>query len=343
MARPTQHPSLSKPTKHVLILGTGGTIAGAASSGTSAIYASGTVGVDDLIRACAGVEKLAKLSFRSVLNKDSADMTLHDWQMIATEVTDAIADPSIDAVVITHGTDTMEETAFFLDLVIPNGKPVVLVGAMRPSTSLSPDGPMNLFDAVAVAADGESAHRGVLVVMNNEIFLARHVTKSHTGKLNTFVSPVCGPAGQVIYGQPRYFWPPNPIKPCFATVLNTRDPIRFPRVAVWHCHAQADHALAEIQIASESIQGLVIAGFGDGNIPASLRTLLKPAREKGIVIVRSTRVAGGLVTPDYNALDSTYGLVCARALNPQKARILLMLALMESGDTQAIQSMFDCC
>ena len=341
MLTPTQHPSLSDPRKHLLILGTGGTIAGAASSGTSAIYASGTVGVDDLIRACAGVEKLAKLSFRSVLNKDSADMTLRDWQMIATEVTGALADPSIDAVVITHGTDTMEETAFFLDLVIPNGKPVVLVGAMRPSTSLSPDGPMNLFDAVAVAAAGESAQRGVLVVMNNDIFLAWHVTKSHTGKLNTFVSPVCGPVGQVIYGQPRYFWSPNNVGPCFASALNTRDPISFPRVAVWHCHAQADHALADIQIASGDIQGLVIAGFGDGNIPASLRTLLKPARDKGIVIVRSTRVAGGLVTPDYNALDSTYDLVCARSLNPQKARILLMLALMQTRDIPFIQGMFD--
>jgi len=341
MVTPTQHPSLSGPPKHVLILGTGGTIAGAASSGTSAIYASGTVGIDDLIRACVGVEKLAKLSFRSVLNKDSADMTLHDWQLIATEVTDALADPSIDAVVITHGTDTMEETAFFLDLVIPSGKPVVLVGAMRPSTSLSQDGPMNLFDAVAVAAAGESARRGVLVVMNNEIFLARHVTKSHTGKLNTFVSPVCGPAGQVIYGQPRYFWPPDCVRPCFASAINTRDPVPFPRVAVWHCHAQADHTLAEIQIASGALQGLVLAGFGDGNIPASLRTLLTPAREKGIVIVRSTRVAGGLVTPDYNELDSTYGLVCGRSLSPQKARILLMLALMQSRDTKAIQAIFD--
>lgn len=341
MVTPTRHASSPDSQKHVLILGTGGTIAGAASSGTSAIYVSGTIGVDHLVQACAGVEKLAKLSFRSVLNKDSADITLHDWQWIATEVTCALADSSIDGVVITHGTDTMEETAFFLDLVIPNGKPVVMVGAMRPSTSLSPDGPMNLFDAVAVAADGKSAERGVLVVMNNDIFLARHVTKSHTGKLNTFVSPVCGPAGQVIYGQPKYFWAPDCVGPCFASVLNTRDPIPFPLVAVWHCHAQADHALADIQIDSGKISGLVIAGFGDGNIPASLRPLLKHARNKGIVVVRSTRVAGGLVTPDYNALDSTYDLIGARALNPQKARILLMLALMQTRDIPSIQGMFD--
>lgn len=342
MVATAQDTSLPDSRKRVLILGTGGTIAGAASSGTSAIYASGAVGVDDLVQACDGVEKLAKLSFKSVLSKDSADMTLNDWQLMATEVRNALVDPSIDGIVITHGTDTMEETAFFLDLVIPRGKPVVLVGAMRPSTSLSPDGPMNLFDAVAVAAAPESARRGVMVVMNNEIFLARHVTKSHTGKLNTFISPSCGPVGQVTYGSPRYFWPDDTVAPCFASALDAHDPIPFPLVTVWHCHAEADHSLAEMQIESGKIKGLVMAGFGDGNIPASWRALLKPARAKGIVIVRSTRVAGGLVTPDYNALDSTYGLICARALNPQKARILLMLSLMQTRDISAIQALFDC-
>ncbi len=342
MVATTQDTSLTDSRKHILILGTGGTIAGAASSGTSAIYASGAVGVEDLVRACGGVEKLAKLSYRSVLSKDSADMTLDDWRLIATEVTVALDDPLIDAVVITHGTDTMEETAFFLDLVIPKGKPVVLVGAMRPSTSLSPDGPMNLFDAIAVAAACESAQRGVLVVMNNEIFLARHVTKSHTGKLNTFLSPSFGPVGQVSYGNPRYFWSPEIAGPCFASVLYARDAFPFPLVTVWHCHAAADHSLAEMQIDSGRIKGLVMAGFGDGNIPASWRTLLKPARAKGIVIVRSTRVAGGLVTPDYNELDSTYGLICARSLNAQKARILLMLSLVQNKDLAAIQALFDC-
>ena len=340
MVTPTLPASSSDSKKHVLILGTGGTIAGAASTGTSAIYASGAIGVDDLIRACSGVEKLAKLSFKSLLSKDSADVTLRDWLLMATEVRAALADPKIDAVVITHGTDTMEESAFFLDLVMPQGKPVVLVGAMRPSTSLSPDGPMNLFDAIAVAAAPESSQRGVLVVMNNEIFLARDVTKSHTGKLNTFTSASSGPVGQVIYGKPNYFWRSDRTGAYFELVLNTYIP--FPLVTVWHCHAEADPTLAQIQIDSGKIKGLVLAGFGDGNIPASWRTLLKPAREKGIVIVRSTRVAAGMITPDYNQLDSTYDLVCAHSLNPQKARILLMLALMQDNDVRRIQSLFDC-
>jgi L-asparaginase len=335
-------PSSLVSQKNVLIIGTGGTIAGSASSGTSAIYESGAVGVEDLIQACPGVESLAKLSIRSLLSKDSADMTKDDWRLIACEVMAAISNPSVDAIVITHGSDTLEETAFFLDLVIPLGKPVVLVAAMRPATSLSPDGPMNLYDAIAVAADSESNHRGVLVVMNNEIFLARHVTKSHTGKLNTFISPSSGPVGQVIYGKPRYFWPPLGNGPYFASSLDLSGPILFPLVAIWHCHADVDPELAEIQIASGKIKGLVLAGFGDGNIPASLRALLKPAHERDITIVRSTRVAGGLVTPDYNQLDSTYGLICARSLNPQKARILLMLALIKARGIPEIQALFDC-
>lgn len=342
MDSPHVQPSSLGVLKNVLIIGTGGTIAGAASTGTSAIYESGAFGVEDLIRACPGVESLAKLSFRSLLSKDSADMTTDDWWLIACEVMTAIANPAIDGIVITHGTDTLEESAFFLDLTIPKGKPVVLVGAMRPATSLSPDGPMNLYDAVSVAAAAESARRGVLVTMNNEIFLARHVTKSHTGKLNTFVSPTCGPVGQVIYGQPRYFWLPVEIGALIPTQPDSIRSVDFPLVAVWHCHADADHSLAEIQLDSGKIRGLVIAGFGDGNIPASYRTLLIHAREKGIVIVRSTRVAGGYVTPDYNQLDSTYGLISARSLNPQKARILLMLALMQTKNILEIQALFNC-
>ena len=334
--------SSSDSQKRVLIIGTGGTIAGAASSGTSAIYESGALGVDDLIQACPGVASLADLSIRSLLSKDSADMSMDDWQTIAREVMSAIANPSIDAVVIAHGTDTLEEAAFFLDLIIPKGKPVVMVGAMRPATSLSPDGSMNLYDAVGVAADSASTDRGVLATMNNEIFLARHVTKSHTSKLNTFTSPTCGPVGQVTYGKPNYYWMPVSVGAAISTVFDRSSSATvFPVVTVWHCHADADHSLAEIQINSGKIRGLVMAGFGDGNIPASYRPLLTLAREKGIVIVRSTRVSGGFVTPDYNRLDSTYGLVCANSLNPQKARILLMLALMQTQDIQEIQALFD--
>lgn len=342
MQSPKDLPSSLDSLKNILIIGTGGTIAGAASTGTSAIYESGALGVGDLIHACPGVESLARLSFRSLLSKDSADITTQDWRLIACEVLAAIANPSIDAIVITHGTDTLEESAFFLDLTVPRGKPVVLVGAMRPATSLSPDGPMNLYDAIAVAAHSKSAHRGVLVTMNNEIFLARHVTKSHTGKLNSFASTTCGPVGQVIYGKPRYFWMPVNVGAVLSTQTDSIRSMDFPLVAVWHCHADADPSLAEIQINSGKIRGLVVAGFGDGNIPASYRTLLMHARKKGIIIVRSTRVAGGFVTPDYNQLDSTFGLICARSLNPQKARILLMLALMQTEDILEIQALFDC-
>lgn len=328
--------------KKVLIIGTGGTIAGASTSATSAIYESGAIGLDDLIRACPGVESLAELSSRPLLRKDSADMSVDDWRRLAIEAAQAMHDGSINGIVITHGTDTMEETAFFLDLTLPKGKPVVLVGAMRPSTSLSPDGPMNLYDAVTVASAPESADRGVLVTMNGDIFLARHVTKTHTGKLHAFASPSFGPVGQVMHGKTRYDWTPVSPGTSISTRLESSTPAAFPVVAVWHCHADPDHSLAEIQINSGKLDGIVIAGFGDGNIPASYRSLLSQARQKDIVIVRSTRMFGGIVTPDYNQLDSTYELVCSRSLNPQKSRILLMLALMQTKDYRQIQSLFDC-
>lgn len=325
----------------ILIVGTGGTIAGAAASGTTAIYQSGVLDVETLASACPGIEQLARLSFKSVLNKDSADITQEDWGRIITVVRQTINDPSIDGVVITHGTDTLEETAFLLDLVIPVGKPVVLVGAMRPATSISPDGPMNLYDAVTVAGCSASAGRGVLVVMNNEIHMARHVTKTNTSRLDTFASPSFAAVGTVSSGAVRYAWG------AAETVTQAGLPFewsgtKLPEVLIWYGHADSNGSLVDILLNSGRLQGIVIAGMGDGNIPASLRDMLTRARSMGVVVVRSTRVGSGSVTPDYNNLDSTYGLISARALNPQKARILLMLTLTRGNDINEIKRLFDC-
>ncbi len=324
----------------VLIVGTGGTIAGAATSGTTAIYQSGVLDVETLVNNCRGIEKLARLSFSSVLNKDSADINQDDWNRIIAVVLQAINDPSIDGVVITHGTDTLEETAFLLDLVVPAGKPVVLVGAMRPATSLSPDGPMNLYDAVTAAGCPTSAGRGVLVVMNNQIHMARHVTKTNTSRLDTFASPSFAAVGVVSNGTVRYAWGSA------ETASQAGIPFEWsgtslPEVLIWYGHAESSGTLADILLDSGRLQGIVIAGMGDGNIPASLRGMLARARSLGVVVVRSTRVGSGSVTPDYNNLDSTYGLISARALNPQKARILLMLALTRVRDINEIKRLFD--
>lgn len=325
----------------ILIIGTGGTIAGAASSGTTAIYQSGVLDVETLAGACPGIEELARLSFRSVINKDSADITQDDWNLIIAAVLHAINDPSIDGVVITHGTDTLEETAFLLDLVVPADKPVVLVGAMRPATSLSADGPMNLYDAVTVAGCPTSAGRGMLVVMNNEIHMARHVTKTNTSRLDTFASPSFAAVGAVSNGTVRYAWGAAETVPQAGLPFEWSG-TKLPEVLIWYGHADSNGSLVDILLDSGRLQGIVIAGMGDGNIPASLRGMLTRARSMGVVVVRSTRVGSGSVTPDYNNLDSTYGLISARALNPQKARILLMLTLTRGNDINEIKRLFDC-
>ncbi|HCY38256.1 MAG TPA: hypothetical protein DHV02_00190 [Neisseriales bacterium] len=168
----------NKPT--VEILATGGTIAGTASSQTSTIYKAGSLTAEQLIASVNGLSDLANIQYAQVYNKDSGDITLNDWLHLASEVQKAADNPKINAIVITHGTDTMEETAYFLDLVIKTNKPIILVGAMRPATSMSSDGPLNLYNAVAVAIDKQSSSRGVLVAMNEKIFDSRNVTKTNT-------------------------------------------------------------------------------------------------------------------------------------------------------------------
>lgn len=326
-----------KPT--IEILATGGTIAGTASSQTSTIYKAGSLTAEQLIASVSGLSDLANIKYTQVYSKDSGDVTLNDWIKLAVQVQKYADDPSVDAIVITHGTDTMEETAYFLNLVIKTSKPIVLVGAMRPATSMSSDGPLNLYNAVAVAANNLSVGRGVLVAMNEKIFDARNVTKSNTTEAEAFQEPNGGTIGNVFMGKVSY----HAIE-MRANTSNTPFSInkdsKLPDVAIIYGYAGVNTEMLDHILKTKDLKGIVIAGVGDGNIPSYEKDFLIKARKKGIVIVRSSRVGSGTVTEDYNNLDTTYDLISADNLNPQKARILLMLSLMKNNDIKEIKKNF---
>src|SRR5512137_158711 len=181
-----------KKLPNIAILATGGTIAGAAATGTQAAYTSGAVTIDAMLAAVPGIRDLANIKGEQISNVGSQDMSMEIMLTVAKRCNQLLAKNDVDGIVITHGTDTMEETAFFLNLVIKSEKPVVMVGSMRPSTAVSADGPLNLYDAVAVAGDPNSKGRGVLVVMNDWIHGAHSLTKTSTTAVQTFLSPVRG-------------------------------------------------------------------------------------------------------------------------------------------------------
>lgn len=327
----------AKPT--VDILATGGTIAGVSSSASSTIYKAGSLSAKQLIDAVSGLDNLANITYEQVYNKDSGDVTLDDWVKLAVEVQKAADNPKIDGIVITHGTDTMEETSYFLNLVIKTKKPIVLVGSMRPATAISSDGPLNLYNAVAVAASPKADDKPVLVVMNGDILSGRGATKTNTTSVQTFKDVNYGPLGTVIMGDVSIDPTVNSKKLDFPVKI-TKD-TKLPNVAVLYGYAGVDDNMWNKVLETPGLKGIVIAGAGDGNIPSYEGDFLKKARSMGIVVVRSTRVGSGNVTYDYNNLDTQYDLVDADDLNPQKARILLMLSLMKTNNSKEIQKYFN--
>jgi L-asparaginase len=261
LALPALAAGAAKP--NVRILATGGTIAGAQPKPGDVGYKAGAFSVETLIQAVPGLSDLATVSGEQIANIGSQDMNDAVWIKLARRVNAVLADPAVDGVVITHGTDTMEETGYFLNLVTKSDKPVVLVGSMRPATAVSADGPLNLYNAVAVAGSKDARGRGVLVVLNDVIHYARETTKTNTTSLDTFHSPNRGPAGFVLFGNPRWF-----SKPCWKhtveSVFAGAIPDALPRVDIVYAHANVGPELAKAAIASGA-KGLVLAGVGDGN------------------------------------------------------------------------------
>jgi len=331
--------SAQKSKPRIVIVATGGTIAGAAESTTAAGYKSGAVAVEVLIAAVPQMKKFADVTGVQVSSVGSQDMNDDIWVKLALEVNRLLARPDVDGVAITHGTDTMEETAYFLNLVVKSDKPVVLTGSMRPSTSLSADGPLNIYNAVGVASDPRAKGRGVLVVANDDIHGARAITKRHTTDVQTFVSPEAGLIGVCLFDDREFIRSPARAHTS-ATPFKVAAGEQLPRVDIIYAHAGMSPDLIDAAVANGA-KGLVIAGVGDGNMTTPALDAVKRALAKGIVVVRGSRVGEGIVRRNIEVDDDKTGTVTAMELNPAKARVLLKLALTMSSDAKKVQELFD--
>jgi len=323
----------------VVVLATGGTIAGAAKSNVTAGYSSGQVGVEELLNAVPEAKKLARLRGEQISNIGSQDMNDAVWLKLATRVNQLLAMPDVSGVVITHGTDTIEETAYFLNLVVKSNKPVVMTASMRPSTALSADGPLNFFNSVAVAASPQAPNHGVLVVINDWIHGAQSLTKTNTTAVQTFMSPLWGLIGTVNYGKIEWFRGPvgkNTVNSDFSVDPTTV----LPRVDVIMATENMDGALINAAVAAGA-KGIVIAGVGNGNMTKAALETIAAQSKRGIVCVRSTRVATGEVGRNVEVNDDSLGTVASLSLNSQKSRVLLRLALLKTSDPRTIQRYFD--
>src|SRR5580765_865799 len=323
---------------NVVVLATGGTIAGAAARDVQAGYTSGQVGVQQLLAAVPQAKKLATLRGEQIANIGSQDMNDEVWLKLAKRINELTAMADVDGIVITHGTDTIEETSYFLNLVVKSRKPVVLTAAMRPSTALSADGPLNFYNAVAVAANKDAAGRGVLVVVNDWIHGASSLTKTSTTAVQTFLSPVRGLIGTVAYGNAEWYRGPvgrNTTKSEFSIDGVTS----LPRVDILMAYENMDGALIDAAVAAGA-KGIVIAGVGNGNMTESALNALAAQAKKGIVCVRSSRVTTGNVGRNVEVDDDKLALVASLDLNPQKSRVLLRLALTQTKDLKQIQKYF---
>ncbi|MBZ7928913.1 type II asparaginase [Campylobacter molothri] len=322
----------------IVILATGGTIAGSIDSELETTgYKAGVIGVETLIKAVPQIKDIAQVSGEQIANIDSSNMNDEIWLKLAKKINELLK-KDVDGIVITHGTDTMEETAYFLNLTVKSNKPVVLVGAMRPATAMSADGPKNLYNAVALAANENAKNKGVMIAMDDKILGARGVVKTHTLNVDAFTSPNFGNLGYIVDGKVFFY---NTISkdhttktPFDVSKLKT-----LPKVDILYTYSNDGSGVAAKALFENGTQGLVIAGSGAGSIHENQKEVLKDLIKKGLKVVVSTRVVAGSVA--INKDDQNLGFISAQNLNPQKARVLLMLALTKTHNNAQIQQYFE--
>lgn len=331
--------AMAQDKPNVYILATGGTIAGTGASATSSGYTAGQVAIQSLIDAVPEMSNVANITGEQIVNIGSQDMNDQVWLTLAKRINELLAQDNVDGIVVTHGTDTMEETAYFLNLTVHSDKPVVLTGSMRPSTAMSADGPLNLYNSVVTAADPSSAGRGVMVVMNGLILGAHGTQKMNTIDVQTFQDPDGGALGYVYNSKP--YWNLETLyKHTTQSEFDVTGLTSLPKVGIVYSYSNVDADMMN-PILTGGYQGVVHAGVGNGNLHKNITPKLVEARKLGIVVVRSTRVPTGPVCLHDEVDDDAYQFVASLELNPQKARVLLMLALTKTNDWQQIQKYFE--
>jgi L-asparaginase len=326
----------------VWVLSTGGTIAGAGATSTNlAEYKAGTVLGEDLVKAVPEIKQFANVKVEQIINVRSPDLKLDNLLALANGINSIFAnDPNVAGIVVTHGTNTLEETAYFLNLTVKHDRPVVVVGSMRPSTAISADGPLNLLNAIRTATSPEAKGKGVLVVMNDEINGARDVTKTNTYRVETFRSPDLGFLGYVDEDQVS-FYRASTKRHTVNSEFDVSNIREFPKVDILYSYVEPNVAMIHA-LQANGVRGIVFAGTGAGGLSEfereAMKAILSSPSDTKPIAVRSNRTGTGRVIArkEYDEL----GYVAADTLNPQKSRILLMLALTRTVEVKEIRRMF---
>ena len=324
---------------NVVVLATGGTIAGAgASAANSATYQAAKVGIEQLIAGIPELSKLANVRGEQVMQIASESITNENLLQLGRRVSELADSKDVDGIVITHGTDTLEETAYFLNLVEKTDKPIIVVGSMRPGTAMSADGMLNLYNAVAVASSKEAHGKGVLVTMNDEIQSGRDVSKMINIKTEAFKSP-WGPLGMVVEGKSYWFRLPAK-RHTMDSEFDIKNIKSLPDVEIAYSYGNVGDT-AYKALAQSGAKAIIHAGTGNGSVSSRVVPSLQALRKDGVQIIRSSHVnAGGFVLRNAEQPDDKYDWVVAHDLNPQKARILAMVALTKTNDSKELQRMF---
>lgn len=322
---------------NVEVLATGGTIAGAGQSATDTAYTAGKVSVNHLVSAVPQLAEIANVIPKQVVQIGSQDMTDDVWLTLVKTINNDCN--KVDGFVVTHGTDTMEETAYFVNLTAKCTKPIVFVGAMLPSTGLSADGPKNLYNAVVVASSKEAANRGAMVAMDDKIISARDVIKTNTTAVETFQGANFGTMGYIFNSKVHFANTPD-TPHTKDTPFDVSKLEKLPKVGIVYNYSNVPAEPLKALL-DAGYEGIVSAGVGNGNIHKNLFPLLEKAAKDGVAVVRSSRVPTGSATKDAEIDDAKYGFVAGQFLNPQKARILLQLSLTKTKDPKKIQEYFD--
>ncbi|MBK5413226.1 asparaginase [Pseudomonas sp. TH31] len=324
---------------NVVILATGGTIAGAgASAANSATYQAAKVGIEQLIAGVPELGKLANVRGEQVMQIASESITNDNLLQLGRRVAELADSKDVDGIVITHGTDTLEETAYFLNLVEKTDKPIIVVGSMRPGTAMSADGMLNLYNAVAVASSKEARGKGVLVTMNDEIQSGRDVSKMINIKTEAFKS-AWGPLGMVVEGKSYWFRLPAK-RHTMDSEFDIKTIKSLPDVEIAYSYGNVSD-VAYKALAQSGAKAIIHAGTGNGSVSSRVVPTLQALRKDGVQIIRSSHVnAGGFVLRNAEQPDDKYDWVVAHDLNPQKARILAMVALTKTNDSKELQRMF---
>lgn len=327
---------IEAPQKNIMVIGTGGTIAGKGQEGETATYDSAQIKVDELVSEIPALKSLANVTSKNIFDVDSCDMTLDKLIKLAKYINEEAKKDDVDGIVITHGTDTLEETAYFLNLVLKTDKPVVLTGSMRPSTATSADGPLNLYQAVALAKNEEAVGKGVLVVFSDGIYGSRDVTKVNTFRTDAFSQKDLGCLGYM-RDDKAFFFNSSTKLHTTGSEFNIENIDSLPRVDILMFYIDAEKDL--LNYVSKNCQGIVLAGAGSGGSSTSWDNAIAKIVESGIPVVRSSRIGNGLITYDKSETQ-TKGIYSVN-LSPQKARILLSLALTKTNNIKEIQEIFE--